>query len=105
MANGNVLLLSPVVARGEGYGDDTFTASGGLKPSFVYRSLDEARYDWKATLVGRFVPSGYHAEACGDVAEFIHRVAAVMRPIAVISDVATVAPCEFDADEAPWFRC
>jgi hypothetical protein len=39
------LLIGPVIQRGGGYCYETFTLADGLRTSFRYRRVEEARYD------------------------------------------------------------
>jgi hypothetical protein len=44
------LLIGPLLERNGGYGYDTFTSAEGLRSSFRYRRVEEARYDQRALI-------------------------------------------------------
>lgn len=44
------LLIGPLLERNGGYGYDTFTLAEGLRSSFRYRRVEEARYDQRALI-------------------------------------------------------
>ena len=44
------LYIGPLIARNGGYSYDTFSQAEGLRSSFRYRRVDEARYDRRAMI-------------------------------------------------------
>jgi len=44
------LLIGPLLERKGAYGYDTFTLAEGLRSSFRYRRVEEARYDQRALI-------------------------------------------------------
>jgi hypothetical protein len=50
------LLVSPVLTRDGGFAFDTFTTTSGLCRGFVYRRVEHADRDRKATLRGQHHP-------------------------------------------------
>ena len=44
------LYIGPLIARNGGYSYDTFSRTEGLRSSFRYRRVDEARYDRRAMI-------------------------------------------------------
>src|SRR6516162_3478533 len=44
------LLVGPILEGKGGYGYDTFTSAEGLRSSFRYRRVEEARYDQRALI-------------------------------------------------------
>ncbi len=44
------IVIGPILRRGCGYGFDTWSAAGSLKPGYPYRRIEDAQYAWKAAI-------------------------------------------------------
>jgi hypothetical protein len=75
----NDLLIGPLIERGGKFSYDIFTPDEGLKSSFSYRRIEEARYDRRSFLaeVGRDWRRKVHL--CETLSEFLRLVEAASR--------------------------
>src|SRR5215469_11737293 len=71
------LLVGPVLERKGGYSYDTFTLADGLRSSFRYRRVEEARYDQRALIAESERDSRCHVRMCEIVSEFNSAIEAV----------------------------
>ena len=70
------LLIGPLIERDGSFGYETFTAAEGLRPSFRYRRIEQARYDQRAMIAESQRDPRYTVIICETSAEFDERVAA-----------------------------
>jgi hypothetical protein len=85
-ANGNP--SEPIVSRNDSFAFDTFTPEEGLKLGFVYRRIEQANYDRKATLHGLPRATGFAIVACETLGEFRRRSNALLGAAATRRDFA-----------------
>jgi hypothetical protein len=64
------LLIGPVIERGGGYCYETFTLAEGLRTSFRYRRVEEARYDRKVLIAESAANPRCILRECDTLAEF-----------------------------------
>ena len=64
------LLGGPILERKGGYGYDIFTLSEGLRRSFRYRRVEQARYDQRALIAESERDSRWHIRMCETLSEF-----------------------------------
>ena len=64
------LYIGPLIARNGGYSYDTFSRTDGLRSSFRYRRVDEARYDRRAMIAESRLRSQIRVHVCETVSEF-----------------------------------
>lgn len=64
------LLIGPLLERKGGYGYDTFTLTEGLRSSFRYRRVEEARYDQRALIAESERDPRCHIRICETLIEF-----------------------------------
>jgi hypothetical protein len=70
------LLIGPLIERDGSFGYDTFTSTDGLRPSFRYRRIEQARHDQRAMIAELQRNGGVTVHVCETLAEFEERVAA-----------------------------
>ena len=73
------LLIGPLIERDGSFGYDTFNSAEGLRPSFRYRRIEQARYDRRAMIVESRRNSRFTVQVCDTLGEFRERVDAVER--------------------------
>src|ERR1700728_3640141 len=73
------LLIGPLIERDGSFGYDTFTAAEGLRPSFRYRPLEQARYDQRAMIAESQRDERYEVVVCETLGEFEEQVEAAPR--------------------------
>ena len=71
------LLVGPILERKGGYSYDTFTLADGLRSSFRYRRVEEARYDQRALIAESEHDSRCHIRMCETLSEFNAAIEAV----------------------------
>ena len=71
------LLVGPILERKGGYSYDTFTLADGLRSSFRYRRVEEARYDQRALIAESERDSRCQVRMCGILSEFNSAIEAV----------------------------
>jgi len=71
------LLVGPILEGKGGYSYDTFTLADGLRSSFRYRRVEEARYDQRALSAEAQRDPRWHITMCGTLSEFNTAVEAV----------------------------
>jgi hypothetical protein len=71
------LLVGPILERKGGYGYDIFTLSEGLRSSFRYRRVEEARYDQRALIAESERDSRRRIRMCETLSEFNEAIEAV----------------------------
>ena len=64
------LLIGPLLERSGGYGYDTFTLAEGLRSSFRYRRVEEARYDQRALIGEAERDPRFIIRMCETISEF-----------------------------------
>ena len=64
------LLVGPILERKGGYSYDTFTLADGLRSSFRYRRVEEARYDQRALIAESEHDPRCHIRMCETLSEF-----------------------------------
>ena len=64
------LLIGPLLERNGGYGYDTFTLAEGLRSSFRYRRVEEARYDQRALIGEAERDPRFIIRMCETISEF-----------------------------------
>jgi hypothetical protein len=69
------LFIGPVIARDGGYCYDTFTPCDGLRTSFRYRRVEEARHDRRVLIAEYASNPRYRIRECETLAEFENAVA------------------------------
>jgi hypothetical protein len=74
MAQTMDLIIGPLIERDGSYGYDTFTAAEGLRPSFRYRQIEQARYDQRAMIAESQHDGRYTVVVCDTSGEFAERV-------------------------------
>jgi hypothetical protein len=79
MAQTMDLVIGPLIERDGSYGYDTFTPREGLRPSFRYRVLEEARYDRRAMIAESQHDPRLTVHVCETQGEFEERVATAGR--------------------------
>jgi hypothetical protein len=66
----NDLYIGPVTARNGSFGYDTFSRADGLRGSFRYRRVEQARHDQR-TMIGEYRSTpNIRLHICETVAEF-----------------------------------
>jgi hypothetical protein len=71
------LLIGPLLERNGGYGYDTFTLTEGLRSSFRYRRVEEARYDQRALIAESEHDPRCNIRMCETLSEFKQAIEAV----------------------------
>jgi hypothetical protein len=71
------LLVGPILERKGGYSYDTFTLADGLRSSFRYRRVEEARYDQRALIAESERDSHCHIGVYETLSEFNAAIEAV----------------------------
>ena len=69
------LLIGPLIERDSGYCYETFTLSDGLRTSFRYRRVEQARYDRKVLIAESTGNPRCRVRECETLAEFKEAVA------------------------------
>jgi hypothetical protein len=64
------LLVGPILERKGGYSYDIFTLPEGLRSSFRYRRVEEARYDQRALIAESERDSRCRVRMCETLSEF-----------------------------------
>lgn len=64
------LLVGPILERKGGYSYDTFTLADGLRSSFRYRRVEEARYDQRALIAEAQRDPRWRIRMCETLSEF-----------------------------------
>jgi hypothetical protein len=64
------LYIGPLIARNGGYSYDTFSGTDGLRSSFRYRRVDEARYDRRAMIAESRLRPHVRVHVCETLPEF-----------------------------------
>jgi hypothetical protein len=82
----NDLYIGPLLERDGKYGYDAFSATGGMKSSFNYRCVIEARYDQRALLAEAARDPRCNLRICETLGEFEQAVAAARRPRTAAGD-------------------
>jgi hypothetical protein len=75
----NDLYIGPLLERGGKYGYDAFSAAEGMKSSFNYRCVVEARHDQRALLAEAARDPRCNLRICETLSEFEAAVAAARR--------------------------
>lgn len=70
------MLIGPLIERSGKFAYDTFTVAEGLKGSFCYRCVSEARYDQRAVAAQAERDPRRNLRICETLAEFERSVAA-----------------------------
>lgn len=70
------LYIGPLIARNGSYGYDTFSQAEGLRGSFRYRRIDEARYDRRAMIAELRLSPHSRVHVCETLPEFEQALAA-----------------------------
>jgi hypothetical protein len=73
------LLIGPLIERAGKFCYDVFTADEGLKSSFSYRRIEEARYDRRAFLAEARRNPRHKVRLCETLKEFLRLVEAASR--------------------------
>lgn len=71
------LLVGPVLERNGGYSYDIFTLSEGLRSSFRYRRVEQARYDQRALAAESESDPRWRVSICDTLSEFDEAIKAV----------------------------
>ena len=71
------LLVGPILERNGGYSYDVFTLSEGLRSSFRYRQVEQARYDQRALVAESENDSRWRVSICDTLSEFNEAIEAV----------------------------
>ena len=71
------LLVGPILERKGGYSYDTFTLADGLRSSFRYRRVEEARYDQRALIAESERDPRWPIRMCDTLSEFDGAIEAV----------------------------
>jgi hypothetical protein len=71
------LLIGPIIGSNGGYCYETFTLSDGIRSSFRYRRVEEARYDRRALIAESAVNQRCVVRECETLEEFEAAVARV----------------------------
>ena len=82
------LLIGPLLERHGGYGYDTFTSAEGLRSSFRYRRVEEARYDQRALIAEAERDPRCMIRMCETLGEFNEAIEAARRGAANPSNSA-----------------
>jgi hypothetical protein len=69
------LLIGPLIERGGGYCYEMFTPCDGLRTSFRYRRIEQARYDRRVLIAESVANPRYAVRECETLAEFEEAVA------------------------------
>jgi hypothetical protein len=64
------LLVGPVLERNGGYSYDIFTLNEGLRSSFRYRRVEQARYDQRALVAESESDPRWRVSVCDTLSEF-----------------------------------
>jgi hypothetical protein len=84
------LLIGPLLERKGGYGYDIFTLTEGLRSSFRYRRVEEARYDQRALIAESERDARCNIRMCETLIEFNEAIEAArggtMHPPALIEE-------------------
>jgi hypothetical protein len=75
----NDLLIGPLIERGGKFCYDIFTPNEGLKSSFGYRRIEEARYDRRSFLAEARRDRRRKVHICETLNEFLHLVETASR--------------------------
>jgi hypothetical protein len=75
----NDLLIGPLIERGGKFSYDIFTPDEGLKSSFSYRRIEEARYDRRSFLAEARRDRRRKVHICETLSEFLRLVEAASR--------------------------
>jgi hypothetical protein len=75
----NDLLIGPLIERGGKFSYDIFTPDEGLKSSFGYRRIEEARYDRRSFLAETGRDRRRRVHICETLTEFLRLVEAASR--------------------------
>jgi hypothetical protein len=75
----NDLLIGPLIERGGKFSYDIFTSDEGLKSSFGYRRIEEARYDRRSFLAEARRDRRRRVHICETLGEFLRLVEAASR--------------------------
>jgi hypothetical protein len=70
------LYIGPLIARSGSFGYDTFSMAEGLRSSFRYRRIEEARHDQRAMIAECERAPHIHVHLCETLVEFERAVAA-----------------------------
>lgn len=73
------LFIGPLIERGGRFCYDIFTSAEGLRSSFSYRRIEEARYDRRAFLAEAGRDSRRKVRMCETLEEFLRLVEAASR--------------------------
>ncbi|MGH7066138.1 MAG: hypothetical protein ACREET_18860 [Stellaceae bacterium] len=79
------LYIGPLLERDGKYSYDAFSAAKGMKSSFGYRCVGEARYDQRALLAEAARDPRCNLRICETLGEFEKAVAAARRPRSIES--------------------
>lgn len=71
------LLVGPVLERNGGYSYDIFTLSEGLRSSFRYRRVEQARYDQRALAAESESDPRWCVRVCETLSEFNEAIGAM----------------------------
>jgi hypothetical protein len=71
------LLVGPILEREGGYSYDIFTLSEGLRSSFRYRRIEEARYDQRAFVAESESDPRWRVRVCETLSEFNEAIEAL----------------------------
>jgi hypothetical protein len=70
------LYIGPLIARNGSFGYDTFSRVDGLRSSFRYRRIEEARHDQRAMIAESERAPNTRVHICETLVEFERSVAA-----------------------------
>jgi hypothetical protein len=70
------LYIGPITARNGSFGYDTFSRTDGLRGSFRYKRVEQARYDQRAMIGEYRSAANTRVHVCDTVAEFERAVSA-----------------------------
>ncbi len=70
------LYVGPLIARSGGFGYDVFSRDQGLRSSFRYRRVEEARHDRRAMIAESMSARHVRVQVCDTVVEFERSLAA-----------------------------
>ena len=65
------VFIGPVLTRGRGYAFDSWTSEEGLRPGYIYRSVEDAYYARKFDIRRSAQHGSDRMVACNTVDEFI----------------------------------
>lgn len=68
------LYIGPLIERGGEFSYDSFSSAEGLRSSFRYRRVEQARYDRQAMIAEAGLGSDCDVHVCETLAEFIQLV-------------------------------